>query len=1227
MKRFFLRFALSLVAISVLASGAQSGRIYLKSGTIDTALTPQLTALEPEHTPGSGYYLVQLAGPITDQDKEALAKAGAEVVEYVPDNAFIARVEHRRVGRIKKIERVAWVGPYRPDHKGLNLLSDTAGARRFTVALFPGANTEVFLGKAKMLGAKNLACAQGVRGAVCRILADKSQLAELARSGSVAWIEPFVQPVLCNDVATGICGAPDVRQSLGLFGAGQLIGVADAGLDTGDFETMSADFAGRIQKTYALRRLGEWSDLTGHGTHVTGSLLGSGVLSGGNPPAHLYDGSFAGIAPEADLVFQSIGDDGNYVYPPLHLAELFQPVYDDGVRVHSNSWGSAVAGQYTVYSREVDQFVWDHKDFAAVFAVGNESEDLDHNGVADIDALYAPATAKNCISVGATESFRLAGGRQIGYGIAWPASYPAAPIKYDLMSNNAAGMTAFSSRGPTDDGRVKPDICAPGTNIISCRSHVPGASTGWNVYNSDYVYWGGTSMSTPQVAGGAALVREYFEKEKGISPSAALVKATLISGAADISPGQYGTSSYREVFPAPDNSQGWGRLDIRQSLSPDPPIVNEFADEFAPLSTGEVREYQYTVIDTSVPFKATLVWTDYAGAVLAAKELVNDLDLTIISPGGTTYPTGGICDHVNNVEQFEIGSPELGTHRVRVTGYDIPMGPQDYALVVSGGMPATYIGGAVTSVSGAPVQGAMIALVSANGTKRVTTNSSGKYVSHVAPGLYSVQVGKPGWTFAPRAQIVEVADAPVDDVDFQGDGAPGDISGRITSAIGGIVSDVVESPHPYLNNFDQTYVITAHEGATRVRVHFAEIDLMDDGDTIYVLDGNDVVKNTYTARGEDIWSAWAMGRVIKIRIVTNDFGNIGYGFYADGYETDLTEQGGLVGATVTLSPGDFQTTSVDDGLYILDAIPPGTYTVTPSKTHWKFEPTARTVEIPAGDCVPDVDFLAFPPGSITGEIRVAASQIVNVSIESPHPYPNDYEQTWEIAADPSASRIRLHFDRISTEPAWDLLHVMDGSDNIVETYTAEHTDLWTPWIDGSVAGIMLTSDDAITEWGFNCDKYEIETVTAPLAGVQVYLSPDDRTTLTSDEGLFSFVDVDVGTHTVTPSLPHWAFDPSPALVSISPGIERHLFLYASPFGHDTVTHARALADGEQVMLAGAVVSAVFDGFFYVQDPDRTAGVRVTSPVMVSVGDVVDIAGSMATANGERTVDATIVTPH
>ncbi|HET6455647.1 MAG TPA: S8 family serine peptidase, partial [Armatimonadota bacterium] len=322
----------------------------------------------------------------------------------------------------------------------------------------------------------------------------------------------------------------------------------------------------------------------------------------------------------------------------------------------------------------------------------NEGIDANSNGVIDLDSMSTPATAKDCITVGAIENYRLSGGAQSTYGAYWPTDYPANPINSDKVSNNSSGMAAFSSRGPCDDGRIKPDICAPGTNIISARSHVAGAGTLWGVYDTNYVYSGGTSMSTPLTAGSCALLREYYRTQKSYStPTSALIKGTLINGARDIYPGQYGTGDYLETPVRPNSVEGWGAVDLASILILSGLREFRYDDYTTGLSTGGSRVYNYTLNGTAHPFRVTLVWTDYPGALYASPALVNDLDLTVTTPTGGTLYGNGTTDRTNNVEGVDINSPATGAYTVTVNAYNVPSGPQPFALVVSGdlGTPPT----------------------------------------------------------------------------------------------------------------------------------------------------------------------------------------------------------------------------------------------------------------------------------------------------------------------------------------------------------------------------------------------------------------------------------------------------------------------------------------------------------------------------------------------------------
>jgi len=389
----------------------------------------------------------------------------------------------------------------------------------------------------------------------------------------------------------------------GIRGEGQIASAADSGLSTGDLSTLHHDFGEqgsstnpmRIIAAYALWRP-TWNDDQniegGHGTHTSGSIVGNGIRSGSVPSDNTFPTTcYAGTAPKAGFVFQSLMNSTGGLLLPGDLNSLFIDPYDDGARVHSNSWGSSsTPGEYTAFSSDVDEFIWNHKDMVITFSAGNDGEDGTYwngarcastgepiDGVVDENSIGSPATAKNCITVGATENYRPLfvyeypegdcsgdGFSQQAWGWGW--CFTVDPINSDLLADYANGMAAFSSRGPCEDGRFKPDLVAPGIAIVSTRTDLNQDYQDWGVcgipseYQQYYLNMGGTSMSNPLIAGTAVLVRQYYAdgwhpnnssrtnssavSGDGFNPSSALVKATLINGAWDMNPGQYGTGSY-----------------------------------------------------------------------------------------------------------------------------------------------------------------------------------------------------------------------------------------------------------------------------------------------------------------------------------------------------------------------------------------------------------------------------------------------------------------------------------------------------------------------------------------------------------------------------------------------------------------------------------------------------------------------------------------------------------
>jgi subtilisin family serine protease len=640
-------------------------------------------------------YLVQFHGPVEQSWKDEVESAGGILRGYVPNNAFLVELNEGSLESVASLPEVQWIGEYKPGYKVEAFLSRLVETEpddhwvSVSVQTLASEDAEAVAQKMKSLGALLVGVAEGKRSGMVRAEMPLGEIMKLAELGAVQWIEEYVRPVLLNDfsVRSDHMNVTNVWTAHGLTGAGQVIGHADTGLDIGNTNGIHPDFTGRIRAAFALGRPGNWNDTHSHGTHTAGSILGDGTAS---------TGQFRGVAYEAELVHQSVMDPyGGLGGLPGDLNVLFYQTYTNGARIHSDSWGSYSPGQYTIDSFQCDEFMWDHPDMLLVFSAGNDGVDNNEDGIVDPDSIGSPATAKNLMTVGATENDRAPGSggySSVRYGEAWPNDYPVNPLRDDYISQSADGIhqgsCSFSSRGPTDDGRIKPDIVAPGTDVISCRSRATG-NVGWGVYtdNTNYLFMGGTSMATPLAAGAAALARQFCQERAGVTnPSAALIKALLVNGARSLTPGQHGPGPYREIppLPRPNHVEGWGQVNLEDSLFPANASVVAI-DSSVSLMTGVTNEHVFYVNGTNA-ITITMAYSDYPATLGGGVKLVNDLDMVFITPDGAVYhPNGrGSPDRTNNVEGLDFNAPTSGFYCVRVSGYNVPQGPQPYALVLRG---------------------------------------------------------------------------------------------------------------------------------------------------------------------------------------------------------------------------------------------------------------------------------------------------------------------------------------------------------------------------------------------------------------------------------------------------------------------------------------------------------------------------------------------------------------
>ncbi|MGO8765724.1 MAG: S8 family serine peptidase [Limisphaerales bacterium] len=736
-------------------------QIKLNAATLDTT-TAEIRALRRPigNFSGQRLHLVQFVGPARPEWRAALARRGARIVSYLPENAFLIYGDAPALGRVHDWAAtnhwVQWDGEYAADYKihPAARLVDAAGRPQtpptdvFSIQMVddPPANvaTLTLIGQWQLDAIETEFILLGYRTVIVRLppaclpaLAARPDVVSIVNSFEPQKLDERQDQILSAHLSGNIPSGPGYLAWLASMGFTQaqftnsnfVVDVSDSGIDNGTktpghfglYPLGDSSQPSRVAYNVLQGRPNPGSTLEGcdgHGTLNSHIVAGYDNFTNAFPHTDSSGYSYGlGVCPFVKVGSSVIFDPNNYTSP--NLTNLLTAAYTNGARISNNSWGSIGSGGiYDALAQSYDALVRDvgagglDRPMVVVFAAGNSGPGR--------KSVESPGSAKNVITVGAAENVR---SLSIANGGADAAGDSGCSRDPDADATNANSIASFSSRGPCADGRMKPDLVAPGDHItggvaqnspppspsgdgsaISCFDAtgvcgLPGSGTTGNPDNffplgqQFYTVSTGTSHSTPAVAGACALVRQFFINNGNAPPSPAMSKAYLMN-----------STRYLNGAGANDNlwspSQGMGELDLGTAFDGASRILRDQLPMEIFTAAGQAWVYSGTVADPAKPFRVTLAWTDVPGSTAARKELVNSLNLSVTA-GGSLYKgnvfsggnssVGGVSDSTNNVENVFLTAGQVTNFVVTVTAAQIngdaitnggSLPEQDFALVI-----------------------------------------------------------------------------------------------------------------------------------------------------------------------------------------------------------------------------------------------------------------------------------------------------------------------------------------------------------------------------------------------------------------------------------------------------------------------------------------------------------------------------------------------------------------